>query len=94
MKFRKIPVVIDAVQYKYNSINGMISHNYDEIRQFINDNTLCVGINPDGKLGIPTLEGTMYASPNDWIIKGVNGEFYPRKPDIFKKTYEPVDGDN
>lgn len=39
---------------------------------------------------IRTLEGTMTANPGDWIIKGVNGEFYPCKPDIFEKTYEPV----
>lgn len=42
---------------------------------------------------IPTLEGTMRADPGDWIITGVNGERYPCKPDIFQKTYEPVDND-
>lgn len=40
---------------------------------------------------IQTLEGEMRAMPGDWIIKGVSGEFYPCKPDIFEKTYEPVD---
>ena len=40
---------------------------------------------------IPTLEGVMRASVGDWIIKGVNGEFYPCKPDIFEKTYEPAE---
>lgn len=40
---------------------------------------------------IPTLEGDMCARPGDWIIKGVNGEYYPCKPDIFEKTYEAVD---
>ena len=39
---------------------------------------------------IPTLEGTMIASPGDWIIKGVKGEFYPCKPDVFDITYEKV----
>lgn len=39
---------------------------------------------------IATLEGTMKASKGDWLIKGVSGEFYPCKPDIFEKTYEPV----
>jgi hypothetical protein len=43
-------------------------------------------------LAIETLEGTMIASPGDWIIRGVKGEFYPCKPDIFAATYEPVDG--
>lgn len=41
-------------------------------------------------LNIPTLEGVMVASENDWIIKGVNGEFYPCKPDIFEKAYEKI----
>lgn len=43
-----------------------------------------------GTLTIPTLEGDMIASRGDWIIKGVKGEFYPCKPDIFAATYEPV----
>jgi hypothetical protein len=42
---------------------------------------------------IPTLEGEMRADPGDWIICGVQGEFYPCKPDIFAATYEPADGD-
>ena len=41
-------------------------------------------------LVIPTLEGDMTASPGDWIIKGIEGELYPCKPDIFAATYEPV----
>ena len=48
--------------------------------------------NPAGcYLQVKTLEGIMTASPCDWIIKGVNGEFYPCKPDIFEKTYESVE---
>jgi hypothetical protein len=48
---------------------------------------------PDGpQIMIATLEGTMTASPGDWIIKGVKGEFYPWKPDIFAATYERFDG--
>lgn len=42
-------------------------------------------------LSVYTLEGRVTARPGDWIIKGVNGEFYPCKPDIFEKTYEPVE---
>ena len=50
------------------------------------------------KAGLPrkadnTLEGAMWVDPGDWIIKGVNGEFYPCKPDIFAKTYEAIDSD-
>lgn len=44
-----------------------------------------------GEIDIPTLEGTHRASLGDWIIKGVKGEFYPCKPDIFALTYEPVE---
>jgi len=43
------------------------------------------------RLEIPTLEGIMTASKGDWVIKGVKGEVYPCKPDIFAATYEPVD---
>lgn len=45
-------------------------------------------------MGVPlimTLEGPLYVTPGDWIIKGVKGEFYPVKPDIFAATYEPVE---
>lgn len=43
---------------------------------------------------IPTLEGVMEAQEGDWIIRGVKGEFYPCKPDIFEATYEPVSGED
>lgn len=45
----------------------------------------------DKEMDIQTLEGTMHANVGDWVITGVNGEQYPCKPDIFEKTYEPVD---
>ena len=45
------------------------------------------------KIIIPTLEGDMIGNPGDWLITGVNGEQYPCKPDIFEKTYEPVEDD-
>lgn len=45
----------------------------------------------DKVMYIETLEGTMRASVGDWIITGINGEKYPCKPDIFEKTYEPID---
>ncbi len=43
------------------------------------------------EVGIATIEGDMQAKPNDWIIEGIKGEFYPCKPDIFEATYEKVD---
>lgn len=78
-KYRKKPVVIEAVQWT--------GENYDEIGDFMGVSATC---QIDDDFVIPTLEGEMRASPNDWIIRGVNGEFYPCKPDIFEKTYEVV----
>jgi len=53
--------------------------------------TCSFGVNPDGALVILTREGAMRADVGDWIIKGVQGEFYPCKPDIFAATYEPAE---
>jgi hypothetical protein len=77
MKFRKKPVVIDAWKW--------VGSVFD-----IDELPPSCYIGSDQTLIIPTLEGPMVASKGDWIIKGVNGEFYPCKPDIFAKTYEPV----
>ncbi|OMF00278.1 hypothetical protein BK124_11515 [Paenibacillus amylolyticus] len=75
--FRKKPVEVEAVLFD----------NVGNVYDFVGENmTQPLG----GKVGIITLEGTMWASPGDWIIKGVNGEFYPCKPDIFEKTYDPA----
>ena len=81
-KFRKKPVVIEAVQWT--------GDNREEMEKFI-PNTILAKKNAEEELAIGTLEGVMTASKNDWIIKGVHGEYYPCKPDIFEKTYEPVD---
>ena len=80
MKYRKKPVVIDAIQFT--------GENHNEIADFIGK-AGCRAHNT-GSITISTLEGTMNASKGDFIIKGVNGEFYPCKPDIFEKTYEAV----
>lgn len=77
-KYRKKPVTIEAIQW-----NG---ENLLEIQRFMGSTVE----NHGSVLIIPTLEGNMYASLNDYIIKGVNGEFYPCKPDIFAKTYDEV----
>lgn len=85
MKYRKKPVVIEAIQW-----NGK---NYAEIREFCGTHPQGHGhcwYSVDDKEYVSTLEGEMRASIGDYIIKGVNGEFYPRKPDIFEKTYEEV----
>jgi sulfatase maturation enzyme AslB (radical SAM superfamily) len=78
--YRKIPVEIQAIQLTEN--------NWDEVEEFSKGNAY----NFDKKgCNVATLEGTVQASCGDFIIKGVNGEFYPCKPDIFKKTYEYVE---
>lgn len=77
-QYRKKPVVIEAVQY--------LGTNFDEIEAFVGGDAEF----RSGELIVATLEGPLHASPQDWIIKGVKGEFYPCKPDIFEATYEPV----
>jgi hypothetical protein len=81
-KFRKKPVVIEAVQWDGDQST------FDTIEQWAGKQVP----DTDGyTLLIPTLEGTMTASLNDWIIRGVAGEIYPCKPDIFTATYEPAE---
>lgn len=84
MQYRKLPVIIEAVQISQEEpAPPWLSAAFD--------NTT---VTTDGAGGvyIKTLEGLMRGSPGDWIIKGVNGELYPCKPEIFEKTYERVDG--
>jgi len=75
--FKKKPVVIEAIQF---------TGNFDEIEKFVGGDAEL----RDGKLVVATLEGPLNASLDDWIIKGIKGEFYPCKPDIFDATYERV----
>lgn len=84
-QFRKKPVVIEAVQFT-NENKDRVFHELSEIKM----NIYPAYDNAKPCLRIPTLEGEMTASLGDWIIKGVNGELYPCKPDIFEKTYEEV----
>lgn len=77
--FRKKPVVIEARQW-----TGV---NWNEIRGWIGGGKIV-----DRKIRIATLEGAIYADEGDWIIRGVKGEFYPCKPDIFAATYDPAPG--
>lgn len=89
MKYRKKPVVIDAIQLKAETLQECYKFISPEIGNFPETGR---GIDPDdGKFKITTLEGVMIADINDFIIKGVNGEFYPCKPDIFEKTYDKVE---
>ena len=91
MKFRKKPVVIEAVQWTGSNVDEVIAHLLCTASFRRKDFTsVNGGVLPGGILLIDTLEGTMEANPQDWIIKGVKGEFYPCKPDIFAATYEEV----
>jgi len=79
MKVRKLPVEVEAVQWtgdNFDEMNSWVTHLWGKKGRI---------------LVINTLEGKMEAQPGDYIIKGVNGEFYPCKADIFEKTYEVVE---
>lgn len=81
-KFRKKPVEVDAIRHNNNA--GTVAW----MEAFVGRGNAPVHSEP--ALAIHTLEGVMHASLNDWIIRGVQGEFYPCKPDIFEATYEEV----
>lgn len=82
-KYKKKPVVIEAIKYTGN--------NFEEIIHFCNSLRMEKTIELGVFLVIKTLEGEHVATPGDYIIKGVKGEFYPCKPDIFEMTYEKVE---
>jgi hypothetical protein len=81
-RFKKKPIVIEAVQFTGHSVS-----NFEEIEAFVGGD---LGKDEKGGMVIATLEGALHISSGDWIIKGVRGEFYPCKPDIFVATYEEV----
>lgn len=96
--FRKKPVVIQAIQFvevsrTKRNFGESIEYNDSEVAEFMNQ-PIWVRTVPNGEpqgrtyIEIPTLEGVMEANVGDWIIKGIKGEFYPCKPDIFSATYE------
>ncbi len=86
MKYRKKPVVIDAMQI-------MEPNTPEDLHRFCPAARVC-GVGAVGEkvwVEIDTLEGTMRANYGDFVIRGVKGEFYPCKPDIFAATYEPAE---
>jgi len=95
-KYRKKPIVIEAIQFDGN--------NYDETMKFGDNNFMqpffVKNVNPneingelvnDPTIFIKTLEGNMRISVGDYVIKGIKGEYYPCKPDIFLDTYDLAD---
>lgn len=92
MKYRKKPVVIEAMLFKTN--NEPNDANLDEIVEWVNSHAKGVtslARHDSTQIYIATIEGTMTAQVGDYIIRGVSNEFYPCKPDIFALTYEPVE---
>lgn len=92
-KFRKKTAIIEAIQF--DGKNGMDI--FDCLGRFVSAMGTVTGVDVDydgitTTLKIKTLEGTMTASPGDWIVKGVYDELYPVKPEIFAETYEEIDG--
>lgn len=79
-KYRKKPVVVEAMEFTDETKN--------QVHSFVTCTTSPDWEDGEPVLKIQTLEGVMTARLGDYIIKGVNGEFYPCKPDIFHKTYE------
>lgn len=82
MKYRKKPVVVEAIRYTGN--------NCPEIAAFMGVQGGCDGKHDPRGYGIDTPDGQMEADPGDWIIKDAWGKYYPCKPDIFEATYERV----
>ena len=100
MKFRKKPVVIEAVQLRWDNWSEMCDH--AGVGELKDGKPQGCGVGSDGQalvgvptdeigLAIPTLEGLMLARQNDWVIRGVKGELYPCKPEIFAVTYDPAE---
>jgi hypothetical protein len=82
--FRKRPIVIEAEQFTLDHKDRV--YNWVGCNKYAHSD-----IDGNPVLVILTLEGAMTAALGDWIIKGVNGEYYPCKPDIFEKTYERIE---
>ena len=77
-RYRKLPVVIEAFEFTGDNVRELYGFSEGKVYQTGRDHSLV----------IRTLEGEMRVSSGDFVIRGVNGEFYPCKPDIFWKTYE------
>lgn len=90
MKYRKLPVEIEAELV--SELLEKFKHNFKELPKWVIEAYENTTINTitDNNFMIKTLEGNMIASKEDYLIKGVNGELYPCKKDIFEKTYELI----
>lgn len=103
MKYRKKPVVVEAVKVIYAEMtaDGPEHSPFEELPEWLVDAWQSQRLVPSEKdardymvVEVKTLEGTMEALPGDYIIRGIQGELYPVKPDVFEATYEPVESDD
>ena len=96
LKFSKRPVIIEAIQWTGDNLREVLDFTgrHEKFSEWFEDwKTYERYVKENGDaFKIFTLEGTMIASPGDWIIRGIKGEHYPCKPDIFAATYAPVGG--
>lgn len=95
MKYRKKPIVIEAVQY--NGQGNLHPRYHGQVPDWMWDGFkrgVLVASNGTDPLIVQTLEGSMVIAPGDWLIRGIKGELYPCKPDIFEATYERVGEDS
>lgn len=97
MRFRKKPVEVEAFEFlpRWGKMGVPIANEWAKIPSWftqaeLNDEVHIWGDDEEPYCMIETLEGRMKATSGDWIIRGVKGEIYPCKPDIFALTYEPV----
>lgn len=86
MKYRKKSIVIEAKKLIQENLNEILSWVHHGLPPEANS-ILTIDV---GGCRVRTLEGSLYAPYGDWIIKGIKGEFYSCKPDVFEATYEPV----
>ena len=86
-RYRKKPVEITAVQFRGSSTDASAIRHWMGTGEYVTSAVRTADLRP---MTIKTLEGEMTAKPGDYIIRGVQGEFYPCKPDIFAATYEEI----
>lgn len=91
-KYRKLPVEIDAIHFDGSDKAALAVMHFIDAGRGGHRVEFRVDEDPSRSyIGIPTLEGTMRANAGDWIIRGIKGELYPCRDDIFRQTYEPID---
>ncbi|MFJ9799876.1 hypothetical protein [Streptomyces sp. NPDC101145] len=91
MKYRKRPVEIDAIHFDGSHASVLAVMHFVDAGRTTTEIRIHADTDPaKTHIVIPTLEGDMKATAGDWIIRGVKGELYPCKPDVFEATYEPV----